>query len=78
MTKETLIEPVTEPMTDEVPPSWPPVAHIIRNEDRPAKEGTIAICGTKLMGIDLGNLNNVSGKVCEKCVEVLRGELGNG
>jgi hypothetical protein len=75
MTKETITEPVTKPMTDEVPPSWPPIAHIIRNEDRPAKEGTIAICGTKLMGIDLGRLNEVSGKVCEKCTEVLRKEL---
>jgi len=75
MTKETLTEPVIEPMMDEVPPSWPPLAHIIRNENKPAKAGTIAICGTKLMGIDLGRLNDVSGKVCDKCVEVLRKEL---
>jgi len=72
MIKETLTEPVIEPMMDEVPSYWPPLAHIIRNEDKPAK---IAICGTKLMGIDLGRLNNVSGKVCDKCVEALRKEL---
>ena len=62
-------------MTDEAPPSWPPLAHIIRNEDKPAKEGTIAICGAKLMGVDLGNLNRATGKVCEKCVEIVRREL---
>ena len=75
MIKETLTEPVIEPMVDEVPSCWPPLAHIIRNGDKPAKEGTIAICGTKLMGIDLGRLNDVSGKVCDKCVEALRKEL---
>jgi hypothetical protein len=74
---QTITKTEVEPMTDEAPPSWPPLAHIIRNEDRPAKEGTIAVCGTKLMGIDLGNLNNASGKICGKCVEVLRKELEN-
>jgi hypothetical protein len=74
--KTTIAEPTVEPMTDEVPSSWPPIAHIIRNEDKPAKEGTIAICGAKLMGIDLGSLNKASSKVCDKCVEALRKELG--
>lgn len=73
MTKTTITEPEVEPMTDEAPPSWPPLAHLIRNEDKPVKEGTIALCGAKLMGIDLGQ--NVSGKVCEKCVEVFQREL---
>jgi hypothetical protein len=60
-----------EPMLDEdAPPEWPPVQHIIRNEDRPAKPGTIALCGEKLMGIDLGPLLEARGKVCEKCLKV--------
>lgn len=54
-------------MLDEAPPSWPPLAHLIRNEDKPVKEGTIALCGAKLMGIELGRLSQASGKVCEKC-----------
>lgn len=75
MTKQTITEVEVEPMTDEAPPSWPPLAHIIRKKDRPIKEGTIAICGAKLMGIDLGRLNEVSGKVCEKCEAILLKEL---
>ena len=72
MTKTTI---TVEPMLDEAPPSWPPLAHLIRNEDRPVKEGTIALCGAKLMGIDLGNLNNTSGKTCKKCEAVFLKEL---
>lgn len=58
---------ITEPMLDEAPPSWPPLAHLIRKEDEPVKEGTIALCGVKLMGIELGRLSQASGKICEKC-----------
>lgn len=67
MTKTTITKPEVEPMTDEAPPSWPPLAHLIRNEDKPVKEGTIALCGAKLMGVDLGPITNASGKTCEKC-----------
>lgn len=52
---------------------WPPKAHIVRKEDLPAKEGTIALCGERLMGIDLpGDVLRAS---CEKCVEIARREL---
>ncbi len=60
----------TEPATLPDAPAldqWPPVAHIIHKKDMPAKEGTIALCGAKLMGLDLGRLND-AGNVCPKCV----------
>jgi len=76
MTKTiTITEPMTEPMLDDVPPTWPPLAHIIREEDKPVKEGTIALCGTKLMGLDLGLVKDVSGKICEKCEAIFFKEL---
>lgn len=71
MTKYTITKPEVEPMTDDAPPVWPPVAHLIHKKDEPCKEGTIALCGAKLMGLDLGPINKLS-KVCEKCVEVFR------
>lgn len=61
-------ETLTEPVTADAPPCWPPLQHIIRNEDKPAREGTIALCGAKLMGIDLGRLRDAQGEVCSKCV----------
>lgn len=72
-------ESQTEPRLDGgVPSSWPPLQHIIRNEDLPAREGSIALCGTKLMGIDLGPLVKAHGKLCGKCLEVLKQEIGGG
>lgn len=60
-------------LDDSVLSSWPPKAHIIRKEDEPAKKGTIALCGTKLMGMDLeGNTLKAS---CKECLEIMRGEL---
>ena len=50
----TATEPVVEPLIGDAPPCWPPVQHIVRNEDRPVREGTIALCGEKLMGARLG------------------------
>lgn len=70
----TEVEVEVQPEVAEAPPTWPPVQHIIRNEDKPAKEGTIALCGEKLMGLDLGALRNARGKVCEKCIEVFERE----
>lgn len=52
---------------------WPPVAHIIRKEDEPAKEGTIALCGERLMGIDLQG--DVRKATCQKCREVMLKEM---
>ena len=70
MSTETLVEP----KLGDAPPCWPPVAHIVRKENRPVKEGTLAVCGAKLMGIDLKGTD--VGKVCEKCVEIVKKELG--
>ncbi len=50
---------------------WPPLAHIIRKKDIPVKKGTIALCGAKLMGIELPNPS----KTCKKCIEIERKEL---
>lgn len=71
MATTTIDEPIVEPtpVLDEAPPCWPPVSHIIRKEDEPAREGTIALCGAKLMGIELGSLLTHKGPVCPKCYE---------
>ena len=74
MSTETITDP--EVVLDGAPPCWPPVAHLIRKEDEPAREGTVAFCGAKLMGIDLGRLRTHNGKVCEQCVAAARRELG--
>lgn len=64
----------TDPALGEAPPCWPPLAHIIREEDRPVKEGTIALCGAKMMGIDLSDAP-ASTVVCGKCAEIALREL---
>ena len=64
----------TEPVLSDAPPCWPPLAHLIREEDQPVKPGTIALCGAKLMGIDLGGVSQA--RVCAKCVEIFKRELG--
>jgi len=51
---------------------WPPVAHLVERWQQPVKPGTIAICGAKLMGIDL---ERVECKVCGKCLEIARGMI---
>lgn len=63
----------TQVQTDVDIGCWPPVSHIIRREDIPPKEGTVALCGEKLMGIDLqGDTRKAS---CKKCLEIMRREL---
>lgn len=68
----------TEPDLAEAPPCWPPVAHIIHPKDEPAKEGTLALCGAKLMGLDLGRIRTHRGDVCAKCVEAFRSIVEGG
>lgn len=70
MTTTTITE--TKPVLDDAPPCWPPVSHIIRKEDEPVKPGTIALCGEKLMGLDLG-WGRAS---CKKCEAERRRMLG--
>jgi hypothetical protein len=63
----------TQVQTDVDISCWPPVSHIIHRKDMPPKEGTVALCGAKLMGIDLqGNVRKAS---CKKCLEIMRREL---
>lgn len=69
-------EPEVKPKLDDAPPDqWPPVSHLVRPEDEPVKPGTIAYCGAKLMGIDLGRKNSKS-EVCPKCLEQWKKEHG--
>ena len=65
--------PVTdvEPST-EAPDCWPPLAHLIEKDQFPVKPGTVALCGARLMGIDL---RNTDCKVCARCVEIARRSL---
>lgn len=60
----------TAPTVEAPPDQWPPLAHIYDKRD-PEKK---ALCGAKLMGIDLGSLHNAA-NVCEKCVEILQREM---
>lgn len=41
----------------------------MRNEDKPVREGTLALFGEKLMGLDLGSIRHAKGEVCAKCAE---------
>ena len=45
---------------------WPPLAHLCR--EKPAKKGSLALCGAKLEGI---NLTDAS-KVCTKCIAIAK------
>jgi hypothetical protein len=70
MTTETIVEP----QLADAPPCWPPKAHIRDKRKGPLKDGALALCGAKLMGLDLEgtSVNNV----CKECVEIARRELG--
>lgn len=63
----------TEPIAADAPPCWPPVAHIVRRENLPAKEGDIALCGARLMGLNLDGA--AVEHLCEKCIEIVRREM---
>lgn len=68
MTTETITEIETDSKLDSGA-CWPPLCHLIdkREYPGPVKEGDIALCGAKLMGIDLQNV--AVRKVCAKCIE---------
>ena len=65
MTTET-----QEKIDVDAPAVWPPVAHLVHARNHPPKEGDLALCGAKLMGIDLENMGVK--KVCKKCEEIAR------
>jgi hypothetical protein len=65
---ETKPKPV---LSDGTMNQWPPLAHIERKSAGPLREGKLALCGAKLMGIRLPDAT----KVCEKCIEIARKEL---
>jgi len=56
------------------PDAWPPLAHLVWPQDRPVKKGTIALCGAKLMGIDLSGATEA--QVCEKCCAIFKRSFG--
>lgn len=64
----------TEPRLADAPPCWPPEVHIIHDRDRPVKEGTRALCGAKLMGIDMSGAPPNT-PICERCLEIAAKEL---
>lgn len=59
----------TEPKTSEPIGQWPPLAHLVHKDNLPAKDGDLALCGAKLMG--LNDLDD-SSHICEKCIKILR------
>jgi hypothetical protein len=61
----------TKPQLGSPSDHWPPMAHIERKSDGPLREGKLALCGAKLMGIPLDDAH----KVCEECIEIARKEL---
>lgn len=68
-----MTDTLTKPKLSDAPPAcWPPVAHIVRKEDLPPREGSVALCGAKLMGIDLGG--NVFKATCKQCLAALRAD----
>jgi hypothetical protein len=73
--EEEMTQALPKPVTDDPLSCWPPKAHIVRKKDLPAKEGTIALCGAKLMGMDLKG--DVQKATCDKCLKIMRKELDN-
>lgn len=72
----TQVETMVEPELADAPPCWPPLAHIIREEDLPVREGSIAVCGERMMGLSLGRVADSDAKICDKCYEIRMKELG--
>lgn len=60
----------TKPKLDDTIGQWPPMAHIERKSDGPLKEGKLALCGAKLMGIPLDDAS----QMCEKCIAIFKRE----
>ena len=61
---ETLTEPVEQAVGH-----WPPIAHI--TEEVPVVEGSLALCGAKLMGIELKDAH----EVCAECIKIYKQQL---
>lgn len=63
----------TKPSTGDTIGQWPPQAHIFKSHGVTAskpKEGDVALCGAKLMGLDLPTAT----KVCEECLKIAKGK----
>jgi hypothetical protein len=61
----------TKPQLGSPSDHWPPLAHIERKSAGPLREGKLALCGAKLMGIPIDSAH----KVCEQCIKIARQEL---
>lgn len=48
---------------------WPPKAHFVRREDLPVREGSYALCGKKLMGLELDG--SVKKATCARCTQIM-------
>lgn len=61
----------TKPSTGDTIGQWPPQAHIAQVKNgEVVKEGDVALCGAKLMGLDL----ETATKVCEECLKIAKGK----
>jgi len=63
----------TKPVDIDAPPCWPPVAHIFRKKDGPVREGMLALCGERMMGIDIDLAS--AQNICQKCLEIAKREV---
>jgi hypothetical protein len=63
----TILDTETQ-LDDGTMSEWPPLAHIHDKREGKLKEGKLALCGAKLMGLDLPD----AVKVCEKCIEIAK------
>jgi hypothetical protein len=52
---------------------WPPLAHIFDQSKGAVKEGDTALCGAKLMGIDLPDAT----KLCKNCIEIAKQRMAS-
>jgi len=73
MTAFVQTETFVQPEVVDAPTQWPPIAHIRDKRDGALKEGSMALCGAKLMGIELDGM--AVNQVCKKCIEIARKEL---
>ncbi len=63
----TVLDTETRDVTD-TGNVWPPLAHIFDHSKGEVKEGDLALCGAKLMGLHLPDAT----EVCKKCIRIAR------
>jgi len=64
-------ETLPKPKLSDADACWPPVAHIAKKKQGTVKEGDIALCGERLMGINLDEAH----VICKRCLEIFQREV---